>query len=163
MEIFMKLYELTQSYNQVLDMAEELDQQTLLDTLESIQDSIEDKVENTAKLAKTFEAYAKAIKEEEDRLSTRRKASENKVTSIKKYLQEQLELAGIKNIKRPTITVAIRNNPASVKVLDETLIPTEYLVPQPPKVDKKAILAALKNGQTIPGVELTQGKGLQIR
>lgn len=159
----MKLYELTQSYNQVLYMAEDLDQQTLLDTLESIQDSIEDKVENTAKLAKTFEAYAKAIKAEEDRLSSRRKALENKVISIKKYLLEQLELAGIKNVKRPTITVAIRNNPASVKVLDETLIPTEYLVPQPSKVAKKDILAVLKNGQAVPGVELTQTKGLQIR
>lgn len=163
MAILLKLYELTQSYNQVLDMADDLDQQTLLDTLESIQDSIEEKVENTAKLAKTFEAYAKAIKEEEDRLSSRRKSLENKVASIKTYLQEQLEVAGLKNVKRPTITVAIQNNPASVNVIDETLIPTEYLVPQPSKVSKKDILAVLKNGQAIPGVELTQTKGLRIR
>ncbi|MGM9925202.1 MAG: siphovirus Gp157 family protein [Bacillus sp. (in: firmicutes)] len=159
----MKLYELTAAYNNVLDMAEDLDQETLLDTLESIQEGIEDKAENTAKLIRSIEADVEAIKTEEKRMADRRKALESKASSIKAYLQQQLETAGIDKIKRPTLTVSLQNNPASVSVLDESLIPLEYLVPQPSKVSKKDILADLKKGQAVPGVELVQTKGLRIR
>lgn len=159
----LKLYELTTAYNQVLDMAEELDHQALIDTLESIQENIEDKVENTAKLVKSIEADAEAIKAEEKRLSDRRKALENKVTSMKNYLFTQLTTAKIDKVKRPTITVAIQNNPASVSILNEKLIPDNFLEPQPSKIIKKDILAVLKSGQEVPGAELVQGKGLRIR
>ena len=47
-----KLYELTQSYKQIQEMAEELDHDVLIDTLNSIEDSIEVKIENIAKMVK---------------------------------------------------------------------------------------------------------------
>lgn len=159
----MKLYELTTAYNNVLEMAEELDQETLLDTLESIQENIEDKAENTAKIIRSLQADAKAIKAEEARLTDRRKAIESKVSSIETYLQEQLEMVGIDKIKRPTLTVSLQKNPASVSIVDESLIPDDFLIPQPPKVSKKDILVALKEGKVVEGVELVQSKGLRIR
>src|SRR5690554_44600 len=113
----MKLYELTENYLQLLEMAEDMDPELLRDTLESIQESIEDKAENTAKLIKSLEADVKAIKEEEKRLADRRKALEKKIENIKDYLQDQLELAGIDKVKRPTITVSIQNNPPSVRIV----------------------------------------------
>lgn len=45
----MKLYELTQAYNQVLEMAEDLDAETLQDTLDSIREPIEEKAGNIIK------------------------------------------------------------------------------------------------------------------
>ena len=159
----MKLYELTENYLQLLEMAEDMDPELIRDTLESIEESIAEKAENTAKLIKSLEADVKAIKEEEKRLADRRKALEKKIENIKDYLQEQLELAGIDKVKRPTITVSIQNNPPSVRVVNEELIPSHFMIPQPPKLDKKGILEKLKNGEKVPGVELAQGRSLRIR
>lgn len=159
----MKLYELTENYAKLLEMAEETDTDAIVDTLEALQEAIEDKAENIAKLIRNLEADVKVIRDEEKRLAERRQAIENKVERLKSYLQEQLETAGIEKVKRPTITVSIQNNPPSVDVIDETLIPADFLIPQPAKVDKKSILERLKNGEAIPGVTLKQTKGVRIR
>lgn len=159
----MKLYELAKNYAQLMEMAEEMESDALVDTLEALQDAIEDKAENIAKLIKNLEADAKIIKEEEKRLAERRQSIEKKIDRLKQYLQEQLEVAGLQKVKRPTITVAIQANPPSVEIADEKLIPSEFMIPQPAKVDKKAILERLKNGETVPGCELRQTKGVRIR
>ena len=159
----MKLYELARSYAELLDMAEEMESDALVDTLESLQDAIEDKAENIAKFIRNLEADAKIIKEEEQRLADRRRALEAKVDKLKTYLQEQLEIAGLQKVKRPTITVAIQVNPPSVDVIDETAIPIDFLIPQAPKVDKKSILERLKKGESVPGVALKQTKWVRIR
>ncbi len=91
----MKLYDLAQNYAQLLEMAEEMDSDAIVDTLSALQDAIEDKAENIAKLVKNLEADAKIIKEEEQRLAERRRAIEAKIERLKSYLQEQLETAGI--------------------------------------------------------------------
>ena len=159
----MKLYELNQQYKQLQEMADDLDPMTLKDTLESIKESIEDKAENTAKLIRSWEAEANAIKEEEKRLANRRKSLENNAKNSKEYLFEQLRIAGIEKVKRPTITVSISNNPHSIEILDSTLIPSDYIIQKDPDIDKKGLIQALKDGADIPGVALCQRQGLRIR
>ncbi|KQB92140.1 hypothetical protein GEPA3_2920 [Geobacillus sp. PA-3] len=158
----MKLYELAANYAELLNMAEEMESEALVDTLEAIRDEIELKAENIAKLIRNLEADAKAIREEEKRLNEKRTAIENKVKRLKSYLVEQLEHAGIQKIKRPTITVYIQDNPPSVNVVDMSVIPAEFLK-QKVEVDKKSILERIKSGEQIPGVELKQEKGVRIR
>jgi selenocysteine lyase/cysteine desulfurase len=106
-------------------MADVLDEQTFQDTLQAIEEAFEDKTENMAKLIKCLEADCKAIKEEEQRLADRRKALENRVSNIKEYLFNQLEVAGVDKVKRPTITVSIQLNNPSVEVLDESIVPSD--------------------------------------
>jgi predicted nuclease with TOPRIM domain len=159
----MKLYELTDNYMQLVEMADQLDEETFRNTLESIQDSIEDKVENTAKVIKSIEADVLAIKEEEKRLKERRQALEKKIDNIKDYLKEQLEKAGIDKVKRATFTVSIQNNPPKAEIVDEKSLPLEFMIPQPAKVDKRAILEKLKSGEHVPGAALVQEKGVRIR
>lgn len=159
----MKLYELSQSFRQLLDMADSMDEEMFRDTLQAIEEALEDKVENTAKFIRCLDADIEAIKAEEKRLADRRKALETKVVNAKSYLQEQLELAGIDKVKRPTLTVSIQANPPSVEITDESLIPTTYMVPQPSKIDKKAILSALKDGLLIEGCSIKKTKGVRIR
>ncbi|MGD7007582.1 siphovirus Gp157 family protein [Metabacillus sp. 84] len=155
------LYELATSYRSVLEM-EDSDPVVLKDTLESIEEGIEEKAENIAKLIRTLDAEAEVIKSEETRLANRRKAVENRITSLKTYLQEQLEVAGMDKIKRPTLTVAIQNNPPSVKIIDEKLLDA-YMVPVPHKLDKKAVLEDLKAGKQVAGAEIYRGRSLRIR
>jgi hypothetical protein len=159
----LQLYKLTQNYAQLLDLADSMDEEMFRDTLSSLEEVIEDKAENTAKLIKCLEADCKAIKEEEKRLADRRKAIENKVSSIKEYLFNQLEVAGLDKVKRATVTVSIQLNNPSVEVLDESIIPSSYMVPQPATIDKKSILKDLKDGVIIDGCSLKRTRGLRIK
>ena len=157
----MNLYTLTDNYLRVLELAENGDD--LTDTLEALEDAIEDKAENTAKVIKQLEANASMLDNEINRLTERKKASDNNAKRLKVYLQEQLEKVGTDKIKGEIFTVAIKNNPQSVDVLDETKIPAAYFIEQAPKLDRKELLEQLKAGETIPGVTVKQSRSLRIR
>jgi hypothetical protein len=161
--IKLKLYELSQNYIQLLELVDSLDEETFKDTLSSLEEAIEDKVENVAKLVRCLDVDIEAIKSEEKRLADKRKALENKVTSVKSYVQHEMEVAGLNKVKRPTVTVSIQANPPSVDVMDESLIPSIYMVPQPSKIDKRAILTALKEGEFIPGASIKQTVGVRFK
>lgn len=157
------LYALSQSYAQLLDMADQLDQEVFLDTLSAISEALEDKVEHTAKFIRCLESDMEALKAEEKRLADKRKVLENKVSSIKEYLQNEMEFAGLDKVKRATVTVSIQQNPPSVLVMDESLIPSKYMVPVPPKLDKKAVIQDLKEGEEVPGCEIQQTRSIRIK
>lgn len=158
----MKLYSLTKSYQEVLDLIEE-GAMDLTDTLESITDAVEDKVENIAKLVKTLEAEAAGIKVEEQRLADRRKSRENHAKRLKEYAEGAMLQTGQKKIKGPLFTIAIQKNPPSVNISDESLIPKAYFVEQAPTLNKKEVLQDLKLGLPIPGAEIKQTESLRIR
>lgn len=157
----MNLYELSVAFQEVQNM--ELDTEVMKDTLDSINDAIENKAENIAKLIRNLESDVSAYKEEEDRLKTKRQATENKVKWLKTYLEDNMKLTGKTKFKSGMFNFSIQKNPASVNITDERIIPEEFLIQQPPKVDKTSLKEALKNGIEIPGAELKQTEGLRIR
>ena len=161
----MKLYELTDQYIQALEFFEEneLDEATIADTLGAIEEEFTDKAVNIAKFIKTLEAEAAAVKEEERRLSERKKSFENKAANIKKYLEQQMIATGNKKIKHALFTLGIQKNPPGVDITDEKKVEDKYLVPQPAKIDKKAILADLKQGIKLKYATMKQGESLRIR
>lgn len=157
----MILYELSTAFQQVQNM--DLDPEVMQDTLDSIEDAIENKAENIAKLIRNLKADVTAYKEEEDRLKTKRQATENKVKWLKTYLEGNMKLTGKTKFKSGMFNFSIQKNPASVNILDERIIPEEFLIPQLPKIDKTALKDVLKTGVEVPGVELKQTEGLRIR
>ena len=159
----MKLFELTQSYQQVLEIAEQLDAETLKDTLDSINDAVEQKVENTAFVVKQLEANISVIDDEIKRLQAMKGTQTNNIKSLKLYLQESMEKVGLDKVQGKLIKIAIQNNPQSVEVLNENVIPKNYFVEQKPKLDKKALLTDLKSGAQVSGVEIKQSRSLRIR
>lgn len=160
----MKLFELTDQYQRLLSMVDdEADIEAIQDTLEGLEGMITDKAESIAKLIKSIEADEQAIKAEEERLYNRRKALENRRNSIKEYLESQLIVAGIDKVKGTMFTIAIQNNPPSVNIRDDATVPDKYYVPQPPKLDKRALIEDLKAGAQYEGIELVQTKGVRIR
>ena len=161
-----KLYELTEMYKNIWDLVEddEIDLETLETALSQVEDNLETKAESMAKLVKGIDGDVTALKEEENRLAKRRKALENKQTNIKLYLENQLNVMGIDKVKTPLFTVALQNNPPSVNILDENLIPEQYKKSvTTTSIVKKDILEALKDGQVVEGAEIKQGKSLRIR
>nr|DAO01898.1 MAG TPA: resistance protein [Caudoviricetes sp.] len=157
----MNLYELSLSFQEVQNM--DLDPEVMKDTLDSIEDAIESKAENIAKLIRNLESDVAAYKEEEDRLKTKRQATENKVKWLKTYLEDNMKLTGKTKFKSGMFNFSIQKNPASVNITDEKAIPEEFLIQQPPKVDKTSLKEILKRGIEVPGAELKQTEGLRIR
>lgn len=161
-----KLYELTEMYKNVWDLIadEDIDIEMLEVALQNIEDNIELKADNMAKLIKNIDGDVLALKEEEKRLASRRKALENKQTNIKSYLESQLLSMGVDKVKTTLFTVALQNNPPSVKFTNEDLIPEMYKKEVTTiTIPKKEILDAIKNGIEVPGAEIIQGKSLRIR
>lgn len=157
----MNLYELSVAFQEVQNM--DLDPEVMKDTLDSIEDAIENKAENIAKLIRNLESDVAAYKEEEDRLKTKRQATENKVKWLKTYLEDNMKLTGKTKFKSGMFNFSIQKNPASVNITDEKAIPEEFLIQQPPKVDKTSLKEILKRGIEVPGAELKQTEGLRIR
>lgn len=157
----MNLYELSLAFQDVQNM--DLDPEVMKDTLDSIEDAIENKAENIAKLIRNLESDVSAYREEEERLKTKRQAAENKVKWLKTYLEDNMKLTGKTKFKSGMFNFSIQKNPASVNITDERILPEDYLIQQPPKVDKTLLKEALKNGVEVPGAELKQTEGLRIR
>lgn len=157
----MNLYELSQNYLAVQDM--ELEPETLKDTLDSIEEAIEDKAENIAKWIRNLEADKKAFEEEEKRFKEKKQAADNRIKSLKLYLEDNMRLTGKTKFKAGFFSFAIQNNPPSVEVFDEALIPKQFLIEQPVKIDRAGIKELLKAGEEVPGAELKHSTGLRIR
>jgi len=144
----------------------ELDEQTIADTLEGSSTEIQAKVESYAFVIRNMEALPEAIKAEEKRLAERRKAIEKRVDNIKHWLFTSMQTAGINKIESPVFTIALQNNPASVVIDDESLIPADYLrVPEapPPSPDKALIKQAINDGFEVPGAHLQTSQRLVIK
>lgn len=160
----MKLYELSNSYQLLLDALanEEVAPEDVSDTLESITDAIEVKAEGYAAVIKTLEAESAALKVEKDRIAKRQTSLDNNAKRLKQHLQDELTKVDMKKVKGNLFTVSIQKNPASLKV-DVDKLPEQYFVPQPPKPDNASVKEALKNGENVEGAELVQTESLRIR
>ena len=164
----MKLYELTDQYTSALDLFTDPEQSfnddLIADTLESITMSFEDKVINTAKVIKSMQAEAEAIKNAIASMSARHKSLENRADSLKDYLLCNMKAVGTKQVKSPWLVVNVQKSPASLNVTDESQVPdlfkTEVVTI---KIDKTAIKAAWSDDMPIAGCELVQGEHLRIK
>ena len=160
----MNLYTLTSNYSQVLDLIDEgAEMMCLQDTLDSLTDAIEDKAENIAKIIKTIDAEATALKTEEKRLTDRRKSLENRSKGLKDYLQSNLETVGLKKLKGKLFSFNIQKNQASLNVTNKNLIPYNYWIEQPAILNNQSIKQALTEGKKIEGASLRQSESLRIR
>lgn len=159
----MRLYDLADQYQDILDLLrDEPDSEELQSMLDGLEGAIEEKVENTIKIAKTMEYEVKAIDEEIKRLQERKSSIENGRRRLLENAQRILEGAGLERIRGKFFNVWIQMNPPSVDVIDESIIPKKYFEYKS-VIKKKEILDAIKNGEEVPGVEIVQGKGLRIR
>ena len=157
----MNLYELSVSFQEVQNM--ELDPEVMKDTLDSIEGTLESKLENTTKVIRNRKARITALKAEENRLKKARQSEENAVKWLETYVKDSLKLIGKNKYEAGMFKLSIQKNPLSVNITDENILPEDYLIPQPPKVDKTSLKEALKNGIEVPGAELKQTEGLRIR
>lgn len=92
-----------------------------------------------------------------DDLGKRRDRIKLRVENMRTALAVAMEQAGKKKVEHPAVTLSLRNKPASVVAVDESLIPAKFWRPSEPTLDKKSLLEALKAKEQIPGAALSNG------
>ena len=122
------LYKLNQDYQELLNMLyqDDIDEQMILDTLESVDGEIEDKADNYAYIIADLESSATACKNEEDRLSKRRKVIENRIKNLKNNLMLTIKDTGKTNIKTDLHTFRIQKNGGKRALTIDGDVPVEY-------------------------------------
>lgn len=165
------LYTIAQEHRQMVEqlMATQDDAQTIEDTLSAESWPLELKAQNVAYAIKSLEATAAAIKNAEAEMAERRKRMEKRTENLREYAKTCMEIAGVSKVSCPHFDLTIKKNPPKVEVFEEALIPAKFMrTPEPPpppapEIDKKAIAAAIKAGETVPGALSSQGTRLEIR
>ena len=164
----LSLYQIAGEYRAAADKLAELDldPQTLADTLESLGGDLEEKSKNTAFVVRNLEAAADQIDAAMEEMSRRAVAIRKNAERVREYLKDNMIFAGVKKLETPYFVISLRENPPKVCVDDETKIPREYFADPPPpapKLDKKLLAQAIKDGHTVPGAHLERGQSIQIK
>jgi len=166
----MNIYTVAENYDVILcDLFEkmeagEIDEQTFLDTMESVEGDLKKRAINLAHFIKNSEAKAEAIKKEEKRLYEKRKKEEIRIEKIERLIFSAMDKIGLPKIEGDFFDISIKKNPASVNIYDETLLDEDFWKIRIDKTyDKTLIKERLKNGFTVLGAELKEGSRLEIK
>lgn len=158
----MRLYILNGRWKNLQELAEneEVDKQVLYESLNEIEEQMDEKYENIGKVIKGLDMESKAIKEEEARLAKRRRAIERNSKNLKEYLAESLIQRGLHKIKTKLFTVYFRKN--KKMIFDEDLIDSKYkkLVEQ---IDIASIRVDLQEGKEVAGARFEENESLVIQ
>lgn len=160
----MRLYDLTEQYQDLLDMLEQdPDNEQLIPMLNGLEGAIEEKVENIIKIMKSLEAQEKAFDETIKSMTEKRTAIKNNIERLKVYTEKSLLAAGLEKVKGTLHSAWLQKNKESVFVTDESLIPKDYFKTPEPVLVKNLLFEDLKSGRRVPGAELKQSKSLRVR
>lgn len=147
---------------------------SLKETLGDDDETMRDMIEGETSLHEMIERVVMSMDEDGmlvtglasriEELTQRKKRIEDRIGSKRAMVEQAMLIGEIDKLERPSFTLSLRKVPPKAEITDESLIPSNYWEAQPPKLDKKALLSALKDKQDIPGATLGNGGiALQIR
>lgn len=161
----LNLYEITNAFP-ILMENEEISEENKKQIEEELTLLLQQKSQNIIGYIRNMELTAEAMKNEEKRISERRKQIENHVVRFKEYVKDCMENNGILKIETGLGTLSTAKSPISVEVVNESIIPDEYKTEIiTTKVDKKKIADNFKaTGELIEGVIIhTDNTNLRIK
>ena len=132
----------------------DLDERTLADTLEGLTD-LHEILAVVIREALFDEALCSGLKQRIDQMEDRQRRLDNRAAKRRQLVREVMVENDIKKLADPEFTVSIRAGTASVVVIDELAIPSKFWEPREPRLDKQSVWNALKQGDQIPGVLLS--------
>nr|DAX51474.1 MAG TPA: resistance protein [Caudoviricetes sp.] len=142
----------------------ELDQETINDTRESIKYLLEEKSEQLELILKEQDMKEEKCKEIADFYTKKAKYANEKKKMLKELILEAMQKLGTKKIETTTGTFTIRNNTPSLIIEDENLIPQRFITHiSSTKIEKNEIKKEMKKGVEIPGVHLETTQSLLIK
>lgn len=160
------LYQLVSQLRELQQIdADDVDEQTMLDTLEGLSGEVQQKSVQVAMYCANLDTFAGNVEEAAKRMKDRAARIQRKADQVRGYLQTMMEAAQITKIEAPEFTLKIVKNPPALHIAEGAVIPDEFKVTPPapaPYADKAAIKAAIKAGRHIDGYRLDQATRLTI-
>ena len=131
----------------------DLDSQTLADTLEGITD-LKEMLAEVVRSALEDEALAAGLSTRLSDMKARLERFETRAKRKRQLALEAMTEAEIVKLIEADFTASVRHGAPTLEVVAEDRIPAAYWKPQPSKLDRQGLLAALKVGTTIEGAAL---------
>lgn len=119
----------------------------------SLVETISAAVDRIAELNSHCEALAARIKD----LSERQGRFEDQASRIKAAIHVAMGHGELRKLELPQATLSLRQVPPIAEITDESVIPAKFWKVQDPKLDKAALLCALKSKEAVPGATLSNG------
>lgn len=159
------IYELNKDYAELsamLEAAETSEEiEAIQNTLEMLDCSIEEKIENTAMYMVNVESDIQGLKNEIDRLTKIKKAKENAVERLKNNVEYAMKQKGLDALTVGTFKAGYRKS-ESVEIINLDIIPADFTKVEI-KADKTAIKKAIKAGETVEGAEIKVNQNFYIK
>ena len=154
--------EYKEKFDMLVDLSDQIDQETIKNTLESISTDVENKILNIAAFCKNLEREIEAMKEYEHSMKIRRERNEHRIKNMKSYMKSCMDYAGIKKVKGLEFNVSIRKNQSALQIIDESKVPDDlFIIKKEP--NKAKIKSLLKNGYSLNYAKLTNSESLIIK
>lgn len=156
------LHEIAKEYREVAAMADSDDESmavAVLDTIEAIGGTFEEKAKAVIAVARNRESDVAAIDAEIERLKKRKTAINNQANRLYEYLRENMEATGIKKISCPLFSITLADGREFARIDDESRLPDELMrVKTEISPDKVEILKRLKDGIEVPGAHIERSQ-----
>lgn len=161
--IYDNICEVEQLLDTVFDIETgEIDEEKERELIQLREQIIISGLEKLCNLRANKEAYVKALKEEEERINSKRKSEEKKIASLENYILLVHEKSGLTKSIAGTWTISTRKS-TQVNILDPDWHDDRFFKKEVvEKLDKVALKEALKTEQ-INGVELKTNINLVVK
>lgn len=147
----------TELRRRLIEADPEIDETTLLDTLEGAT-NLHEALGEVIRSALDDEALADGLKLRLEAMRMRLERIETTSAKKREVALAVMEEAGIEKILEPDFTISMRVQPPGLLVTNEADIPEWFWIPQPAKLDRRKILDTLKTGIAVMGTELANSR-----
>jgi Siphovirus Gp157 len=134
----------------------DIDDETLRDTVEGIS-ALPRVVAAVVRSHIDDLALASALRSRLANMQERLSRLEGRAEKKRLLVASVMERADLRKLTEADFTVSLRPTPQPLVVTAENEIPAAYWKAQPPKLDRNALIAALKAGEQVPGASLGNG------
>ena len=134
-----------------------LDEEIRIDTLEEITD-LHEMIAAVIRSALVDEALHTGLRFRLDDMKERLSRLELRASKKRQLALEAMTEVELTKLEQPDFTASARAGSPALVVVAEDRVPEAYWLPQPPKLDRQAILGELKRGIDIPGAQMSNPK-----
>lgn len=164
----MNLYEIGQSFKNLEEVIENSEDENLLeiinDSMSELQETFESKAENIVRFTKNLRGQAEVIDNEIKRLQARKKSIDSKAENLEKYLFDAMKFVNKDKIATGIFEISIKQNPYSVKIVDDFAIEDKYIIKtEKVSYDKKRIKEDILHQIEVKGAVLERKEVLKVK
>jgi hypothetical protein len=104
-----------------------------------------------------LEGFAASVVQHVKELDGRRERFEKQAELLRAAVLAAMGTADLKKLELPGATLSRKAVAPKAQITNEADIPSKFWKPSDPKLDRKAVLEALKAKEAVPGAELSNG------